>query len=222
MKVILAADLQDGLVVHGQSGNRAEYKPLTWGLSPSAEPHSYIAVMKPKYLYIADLDRIAFCGDHTETILRLKDAVSEMYVDRGTEIPEEYLPAPIHTIVGTETIDAPYEEFSGGYLSIDIKDDAVIPGGEAPAEFLASVADTPFEGFIILNISSVGTECGIDPAFVATLRAVIKKPLFYGGGVRSEADLKVLADAGFDGAIVSTAVHKGAIPLALIQEGEFC
>ena len=123
MKVILAADLQDGLVVHGQSGNRAEYKPLTWGLSPSAEPHSYIAVMKPKYLYIADLDRIAFCGDHTETILRLKDAVSEMYVDRGTEIPEEYLPAPIHTIVGTETIDAPYEEFSGGYLSIDIKDE---------------------------------------------------------------------------------------------------
>lgn len=222
MKVILAADLKDGMVVHGKSGNRSEYTPLTWGLSPSAEPHSYIAVMKPKYLYIADLDRIAFCGDHTETILRLAEKVAELYVDRGTEIPEEYLPSPITTVVGTETIDAPFEEFSGGYLSIDIRDGKVIPNGEDPAAFLASVADTPFEGFIILNISSVGTESGIDTAFVSALRAVTKKPLFYGGGVRSEEDLRVLADAGFDGAIISTAVHKGAVPLALIQEGDFC
>ena len=51
MKIILAADLKDGMVVHGKSGNRDEYAPLNWGLSPSAEPHSYIAVMKPKYLY---------------------------------------------------------------------------------------------------------------------------------------------------------------------------
>lgn len=222
MKVILAADLKDGMVVHGKSGNRNEYTPLTWGLSPSAEPHSYIAVMKPKYLYIADLDRIAFCGDHTETILRLAEKVAELYVDRGTEIPEEYLPSPITTVVGTETIDAPFEEFSGGYLSIDIRDGKVIPNGEDPAAFLTSVADTPFEGFIILNISSVGTESGIDTAFVSALRAVTKKPLFYGGGVHSEEDLRVLADAGFDGAIISTAVHKGAVPLALIQEGDFC
>lgn len=222
MKVILAADLKDGMVVHGKSGNRNEYAPLTWGLSPSAEPHSYVAVMKPKYLYVADLDRIGFCGDHTETILRLKDAVSELYVDRGTEIPEEYLPSPIKTIVGTETADAPFEEFEGGFLSIDIKDGKVIPNGEEPEAFLAEVKDSPFEGFIILNISSVGTESGIDSAFVSALRAVTDKPLFYGGGVRSLDDLRVLADAGFDGAIISTAVHKGAVPLSLIQEGEFC
>lgn len=222
MKVILAVDLMDGLVVHGKSGNRDEYAPLTWGLSPSAEPHSYLAVMKPKYLYAADLDRIGFCGDHTETILRLAGTVTEMYVDRGTEIPEEYLPSPIKTIVGTETIDAPYEEFNGGFLSVDIKDGAVIPSGSEPAAFLSEVADTPFEGFILLNISSVGTECGIDAEFASAMRAVTKKPLFYGGGVRSIADLETLRDAGFDGAIVSTAVHKGAIPLELIQEGEFC
>ena len=52
MKIILAADLKDGMVVHGKSGNRDEYAPLNWGLSPSAEPHSYISVMKPKYLSV--------------------------------------------------------------------------------------------------------------------------------------------------------------------------
>ena len=91
MDVVLAVDLKGGYVVHGCSGNRETYAPLTWGLSPSAEPSAYLAVMQPKYLYVADLDRIAMCGDHTEQILRLAERVTELWVDRGCSIPEEYL-----------------------------------------------------------------------------------------------------------------------------------
>ncbi|HJJ58498.1 MAG TPA: HisA/HisF-related TIM barrel protein [Methanocorpusculum sp.] len=222
MKLILAIDLKDGLVVHGKSGNRNEYVPLTDGLSPSAEPVSYVTFMKPKYLYAADLDRISMEGDHTETILKLAGMVKGLYADRGTTIPEEYLPEPIHTIVGTETVDAPLEEFSGGFLSIDIKDGVVIPSGEDPAEFLKTADSAAFDGYIILNISSVGTGCGISEAYVKELRAATKKQLFYGGGVASAADLETLQRAGFDGAIISTAVHNRQIPLELIREGELC
>ncbi|HJJ33463.1 MAG TPA: HisA/HisF-related TIM barrel protein [Methanocorpusculum sp.] len=222
MKLILAIDLKDGLVVHGKSGNRKEYVPLTDGLSPSAEPVSYVTFMKPKYLYAADLDRISMEGDHTETILKLAGMVKGLYADRGTTIPEEYLPEPIHTIVGTETVDAPLEEFSGGFLSIDIKDGVVIPSGEDPAEFLKTADSAAFDGYIILNISSVGTGCGISEAYVKELRAATKKQLFYGGGVASAADLETLQRAGFDGAIISTAVHNRQIPLELIREGELC
>ncbi|MCK9313769.1 MAG: nickel transporter, partial [Methanocorpusculum sp.] len=91
MDVILAMDLMDGYVVHGKSGNREEYKPLNWGLSPSAEPISYMSVMKPRYAYVADLDRIEMTGDHTETILRLASIPEKIWVDRGCSIPEEYL-----------------------------------------------------------------------------------------------------------------------------------
>ena len=222
MKLILAIDLKDGLVVHGKSGNRKEYVPLTDGLSPSAEPVSYVTFMRPKYLYAADLDRISMEGDHTETILKLAGMVKGLYADRGTTIPEEYLPEPIHTIVGTETVDAPLEEFSGGFLSIDIKDGVVIPSGEDPAEFLKTADSAAFDGYIILNISSVGTGCGISEAYVKELRAATKKQLFYGGGVASAADLETLQRAGFDGAIISTAVHNRQIPLELIREGELC
>ncbi|HQJ87563.1 MAG TPA: HisA/HisF-related TIM barrel protein, partial [Methanoregulaceae archaeon] len=45
--------------------------------------------------------------------------------------------------------------------------------------------------------------------------------LFYGGGVRSTADLDLLRDAGFDGAIVATAVHRGCIPLDAIRSGRW-
>lgn len=222
MKVILAADLKDGNVVHGSSGNRNEYNPLTWGLSPSAEPLSYVKVMSPKYLYIADLDRIEMCGDHTETILRIKDSVTELYVDRGCSIPEEYLPKPVINIVGTETIDCPLNEFKGGFLSVDVKDGKVIPNGEDPVKFISRLDEYSFDGVILLNISSVGTGCGIDVNFIRKIRSVTKKTLFYGGGVSSEKDLDVLLKEGIDGVIISTAVHKGLIPLKIIQEGEYC
>lgn len=222
MKLILAIDLKDGVVVHGKSGNRSEYAPLTWGLSPSAEPFSYVSFMKPKYLYVADLDRIALEGDHTETILKLAGMVTELYADRGTTIPEEYLPKPINTIVGTETADAPLEEFSGGFLSIDTKDGRVIPHGEDPVSCLKSADAANFDGYIILNITSVGTACGIDTEYAKKLRAATKKPLFYGGGVSSVEDLELLKEIGFDGAIISTAVHKKNIPLELLQDGELC
>lgn len=221
MKIILAADLKDGQIVHGKSGNREEYKPLNWGLSPTAEPVSYTMFMKPKNLYVADLDRIEMCGDHTETILKLADKVRQLYVDRGISIPEEYLPKPIVNIVGTETADS-LEEFSGGFLSVDIKDGKVFPEGENPVEFLKKADSYSFAGFIILNISSVGTSSGVDEKYLTSLRKATKKTLFYGGGVSSLSDLDLLCRTGFDGAIISTAVHLGRIPLNIIQEGEYC
>ncbi|HJJ29617.1 MAG TPA: HisA/HisF-related TIM barrel protein [Methanocorpusculum sp.] len=221
MDVILAIDLMDGYVVHGKSGNREEYLPLNWGLSPSAEPHSYLSVMKPRYAYVADLDRIGLCGDHTETILRLASVPEKLWVDRGCSIPEEYLPG-VQNVVGTETVDAPFEEFCGGYLSVDVKDGKVIPSGRDPIEVIREADNYAFDGIILLNISSVGTEAGVDLDFVKHIRAATKKPLIYGGGVKSLDDLQTLCDAGYNGVIISTAVHKGTIPIKIIHEGTFC
>ncbi|HKM41252.1 MAG TPA: HisA/HisF-related TIM barrel protein [Methanocorpusculum sp.] len=221
MNVILAIDLKDGYVVHGKSGNREEYKPLNWGLSPSAEPNYYMTVMKPRYAYVADLDRIEMIGDHTDTILRLASIPEKLWVDRGCSIPEEYL-SGVNNIVGTETADAPLDEFTGGYLSVDVKDGKVIPSGEDPVDFIRNTDRFSFDGIILLNISLVGTGAGIDKEFVKSIRSATKKPLIYGGGVKTEDDLKILSDAGFDGVIISTAVHKGTIPLRIIQEGTYC
>ena len=35
-------------------------------------------------------------------------------------------------------------------------------------------------------------------------------------------DLQLLSDAGFDGAIIATALHHGAVPLAWIRRGCCC
>lgn len=223
MDILLAMDLKDGYVVHGSAGDRESYKPLNWGLSPSAEPAAYLSVMKPKNLYIADLDRIEFCGDHTGLILKLAEMVPNIWVDRGCSIPEEYLKGEnIHNIVGTETVDAPLDEFNGGFLSVDVKNGKVIPSKESPMKILQESNSLNFDGCILLNISSVGTSVGIDPEFAKAARSSCSKKLFYGGGVRSIEDLETLSGVGFDGAIITTAVHKKTIPLEIIREGKFC
>jgi phosphoribosylformimino-5-aminoimidazole carboxamide ribotide isomerase len=223
MKLLLAMDLRNNLVVHGKSGSRATYKALDWGLSPTAEPLGYVDAIRPKYLYIADLDRIEGTGSH-DTITRACAArVDRCYVDRGCRSPTDLLNGDtIINITGTETGGADLSHYHGGFLSIDVKNGRVIPDGSDPVAVLTSASGWHFDGCIVLNIGAVGTETGIDPMLLETWRSAYDKELFYGGGVASVADLEAIHTAGFDGAIIATALHKGAIPAEWIRSGLFC
>lgn len=222
MDLILAVDLKDGLVVHGTSGKRKSYRPLTWGLSPSAEPGTYVAALSPRYLYIADLDRIMGVGDHSQQIRACSALVDACYVDRGCRTPQEYLNAPgIIDIAATETTYNSLPDYPGGYLSVDMKGERVLPNGEHPREILAKARDWNFEGAIILNIGAVGTGSGINIPLLSGLKEVLGKPLLYGGGVATPGDLDTLDSLGFDGAIVATAVHRRSIPLSDLRRGRW-
>jgi phosphoribosylformimino-5-aminoimidazole carboxamide ribotide isomerase len=107
-------------------------------------------------------------------------------------------------------------------LSVDIRDGRVIPSGREPADVLRQANGWKFSGCIILNISAVGTGEGLNPALLATLRAAYHRKLFWGGGVATTADLGALCKAGFDGAIIATALHKKKIPLSWIRRGRVC
>lgn len=223
MELICAMDLKGGEVVHGRAGRRSEYAPLTWGVSPTAEPRGYIEAVQPRSVYIADLDRIGGFGSHDETVLGLSDLVSRCYIDRGCRGPTDMLDAPFITnVIGTETAGSNLAGFSGGYLSVDVKDGAVLPGGEEPEEILSRAEEWGFSGCIFLHISAVGGECGIDRTGAERIRSWTDLPLLYGGGVRDPADLETLAAAGYDGAIIATAIHSGKVPLDLIRRGSFC
>lgn len=223
MELVLAMDLRQDLVVHGKSGKRETYKPLDWGISPTAEPLGYLAVVQPKFLYIADLDRIEGTGSHDALVKQCAEKVSCCYVDRGCSAPEDMLTGTnLQNIIGTETGGVDLSQYHGGYLSIDVKDGRVIPSGKTPDAFLADARDWHFDGIIILNIGSVGTESGMDAAELAQLRAAYDGRLLYGGGVAIVRDLEILSAAGFDGAIIATALHRGQIPVAWIRRGTCC
>jgi len=223
MELICAMDLKGGQVVHGRAGRRSEYAPLTWGISPTAEPRGYIEAVRPRSVYIADLDRIAGLGSHDGTVLGLADLVSRCYIDRGCRGPHDMLDAPfIENVIGTETAGGDLSDFSGGYLSVDVKDGGVLPGGEAPELILSRAEEWGFSGCIFLHISAVGEESGIDRAEADWIRSATDLPLLYGGGIRDCTDLETLAAAGYDGTIIATAIHTGKVPLDLIRRGLFC
>ena len=46
--------------------------------------------------------------------------------------------------------------------------------------------------------------------------------LFYGGGVATVGDLEIISHSGFDGAIISTALHRGIVPIEWIRRGSCC
>jgi len=225
MEVFLAVDLKGGVVVHGRGGAREHYRPLDWGLSPSAEPESYITSIAPRNVYLADLDRIERRGDQRDIISKIARRVDRSLADRGVRSATEISPIPgVTEVIGTETAGTDLEElgrYPGGYLSLDIRNGSVIPGEIDPLHLLQEAEDLPFEGCIILNLDGVGGGRGLlDGA--GRLRDAYQGTLLYGGGIASEEDLYRLADAGFDGAIVATAVHRGTIPVETVRAGKIC
>jgi len=222
MELVLAMDLKQGFVVHGKRGDRDSYRPLTWGLSQTAEPPAYLKVLHPRYLYIADLDRISGTGSHDQQILACAREVKRCYVDRGCRSPHDLLDqGNVVNVIGTETA-GDLERYDSGMLSLDIREGCVIPGNRKPVDVLREAENLAFDACLILDIGAVGTEAGLSPATLARYRDACSKPLFYGGGIRDMADLDHLASAGFDGALLATAVHNGSVPAALLREGHLC
>ncbi|MCU0632355.1 MAG: HisA/HisF-related TIM barrel protein [Methanolinea sp.] len=222
MDLILAVDLKAGQVVHGSSGNRDTYRPLTWGLSPTADPEGYLRALSPRHLYIADLDRIMGIGDHRAEAIACSALVSTCYLDRGCHGPADYLnQRGITDIAATETTQADLSSYPGGYVSLDVRNGRVIPSGEEPLILLKKARQWSFQGAILLNVGAVGTGGGFLSPSLAGFREVYEKPLLYGGGVGSPDDLDRLAELGFDGAIVATALHRGAIPLENVRRGRW-
>ena len=223
MDLVLAMDLRHNLVVHGQKGERAGYKPLDWGCSPTADPVPFVRAIRPKFLYIADLDRIGGDGSHDRVVRECAGQVSACYVDRGCRSPDDLLEGyHIRNIVGTETAGADLSVYTGGFLSLDMKNGRVIPSGMEPADLLRRANGWKFDGCILLAISAVGTGMGLDRAFLETARSCYHRKLFWGGGVAGVHDLETLAACGFDGAIFATALHRGAVPAGWIRRGRWC
>jgi len=220
MELILAVDIKENQVVHGKSGNRANYFPLDWGLASTTELTGYVRELNPKFLYIADLDRIEGTGDHEEIIKSCAKRVKKLYCDRGSRGPDDIIHDPaIIPIFGTETIENGFFSRLSGFLSVDLKEGLVIPSRINPISILTEADNSHLDGCIILDITGVGTGKGVDVTRLTQYRKAYHGTLFYGGGVRDGQDLDILDSCVYDGAIVATAVHTKAIPLDAIQRG---
>src|SRR6478672_11227434 len=186
--IIPALDLKGGAVVHARGGARAEYRPIETPLGAADDPvalaRALLAVTGSSVLYIADLDAIEGVGNHFDVCRDLASALpgSELWIDAGF----------------TNVTDCAFWLPLGATLVI---------GTES-----LSFAEDWQERIIAMSLDRVGTGHGPD---VARLRDVVDqagaRSVYASGGMRDIGDLEAAAEAGAGGALIATALHRGAV-----------
>ncbi len=198
--------------------------------------HAYRVRLGAEFCYVADLDAIQGWGPQHKLLRGLADPAtgfgSGLLVDAGiatVAAAREVLKHGATTVVvGLETM-GDFADLKrivsavGGervLFSLDLMNGLPVrrrTGRMATQEAVglelgARAAETGVAGIIVLDLSAVGSEAGPRSlGLVAGIKRLIGVTVYAGGGVRSQADLDVLSEAGCDGALVGTALHSGAL-----------
>ncbi|MDH5679194.1 MAG: HisA/HisF-related TIM barrel protein [Nitrospinota bacterium] len=212
-------DIMGGQVVRAAGGVRAEYKPISSPLLSSPDPAHFVHVIQQRFnaavFYIADLDAIMGRKPNLKVIdALLKQTNARFWVDGGyrrlADAPTER--ERIVPVIATETYmewnRAP--ELSGVVASIDTNH----------RRFICSRAGMPLKmtldyfrqagtkDFIHMRLDAVGA------GYFDPFRLIPPRPgerWYAAGGVRDEADLSAATEAGYTGALVSTALLSGKL-----------
>ena len=228
MRCIFVLDVFNGAVVHAVRGERSLYEPIDKysRIVSSSDPLGVLKEIRPKEVYVADLNLLTGSGDNLAAIADIS-RIAKTMADIGITLADDmdYLPKGITPVLGTETASMNLIDEAvlqrDIVVSIDMKRRKVITRDPelmlAPLEVIRRLNGIPIDGVILLELDRVGTTSGLDTDFLEKAVSVSDHPLILGGGVKGVEDLQTLEDLGFRGALVATAVHNGKIPLETIR-----
>lgn len=238
VEIIPVIDLMRGVVVRGIAGRRESYQPIQSRLVTNAEPaaiaHAFVEQLQLRTVYLADLDAIA--GQEPSWVLyeQIAAAGLKLWIDAGLGDPDRAAAlvkyAAQHAfvtglIVGLESVQraellADFVRQIGverAIFSLDLLHGvplirpSVWPENMSPKQIAAVVHQAGFGRMIVLDLASVGVHQG--PSTIELGRelqqAYPQLTLIGGGGVRCNADLDALAQAGYQGVLVASALHDG-------------
>jgi phosphoribosylformimino-5-aminoimidazole carboxamide ribotide isomerase len=237
MRIIGVVDLLGGRAVQARAGDRHAYQPVTVvGAVPVPEgdaatiAHAYVTQLGIGELYVADLDAILGRAPHDGIVMTLATIGTRLWLDAGVSSIDRAERAiacgATRVVVGLETLGS-FGALSGicravdgqrVAFSLDLKDGAPIAPfipPEPPEALAARAVEAGVRSMLVIDLARVGTGRGVDLTMLARLRkAVPGVILIAGGGVRGVEDLRQLANAGCDGALVATALREGGLSVA--------
>jgi len=241
MRVIGVIDVRGGAAVHARGGRRAGYAPVTSAAGvavdgdPAALARVYVEMLGVRALYVADLDAIegGLGATRAGVIATLVALGAPLWLDAGVSSVEGARAAlamgaarvivGLETLAGLDALDRICAAVGGKAVtfSLDLRAGVPVPmpnGGSRPdgAEMLAArAAEAGVGTVIVLDLARVGTGAGPDVATISAVRSAAPHvSLVAGGGVRDVRDLRRLAEAGCDGALVASALIDGRLGAA--------
>jgi phosphoribosylformimino-5-aminoimidazole carboxamide ribotide isomerase len=229
MLVVPVIDLMGGAVVHARRGERGAYAPIVTPLAASAEPGAVVegllAVAPFANLYIADVDALEGRSGHEAVVAVLVRRFPEVrfWVDKGVReaaAVDAAIAQGVDVVIGSETqtgvdLVMRYRDDPRVALSLDFRGDAFV----GPAALLEEPQFWP-QRVIAMTLARVGSGHGPDVERLHGIKVRAgERRVFAAGGVRGPDDLRALAAAGIAGALVATAIHEGAIGMAMLPPG---
>ena len=228
IEIIPVLDLMNSIAVSGKSGNRSNYTPLSSIYSSNSDPVSIVQSLKlngANQIYIADLDLIEKQGHNLDKI-KIINTMLPVMLDAGIKDLNSfkfYLDFAYKLIVATETLESMeelykiFDTFSKERIivSVDIKDNQLFSQNIdlSIAEFKKELIAIDPNEIILLNISSVGTNCGFNKEIIDSF-SQLKDKLILGGGI-TKNEINELSKNGIKKVLVGSSLHSGEIGLNL-------
>ena len=242
MRVIPVIDLKAGQVVRGIAGRREAYRPIESQLVPSAAPALVARALVDHFgcdtLYVADLDAIGGAAPAWSIYEQLAALGVSLWVDAGLSSSSQVVQLAkwnaggmslAGIVAGLESLPAldcltEWLDVTGSerlIFSVDLKDGRPIARDQELAnrtgiEIALAARSRGVRRLIVLDLARVGMGGGAGTEHVCrAIRAVDTQiELVAGGGVRGVDDLRALAAAGCDAALVASALHDGRLTRA--------
>jgi len=226
--IIPVLDIKSGIAVSGKSGKRETYKPLKTVFHHSSSPLKIAEALKKagaSEIYIADLDSIGGKGSNLELTKKINRIIPVM-LDCGAYNMDsvcEAIMAADKVIIATETlqnIDDLYEIVCRVnperiVLSIDFMNDKIL-SKHLKLDFTIlreHLEELHLPEIILLDVSRVGTEKGINKALVDKF-TLMGASIIYGGGITAQ-DIEKLAERNVNRVLVGNALHCGKMMLSI-------
>lgn len=234
MRIVPVIDLLDGLVVRGVAGRRSEYRPVESQIAEDATPAQVARAFVEKFgfdtAYVADLDAIQFGRPNVAAWQAIARAGLKLWLDAGigtSDIARQVLSRlkdvqiNAQLVVGMESLESTDElvgivEFCSQppIVSLDMLAGRTLVKNPAwqeltPLELALALMAWGRRELIVLDLADVGTNSGTRTLELCRQirRAGPPIHLIAGGGVRGTTDLRSLADAGCQSALVASALH---------------
>jgi phosphoribosylformimino-5-aminoimidazole carboxamide ribotide isomerase len=237
VRIIGVVDLKDGQAVHARGGRRDEYVAVAEALgvtiagSPIALARLYRDQFHLAEVYVADLNAIAGSPPNCGVLSTVTDVGASLIVDAGVtsvDAARQVARAAQTIVVGLETLPSMQilAAICSGIsnpiaFSLDLREGLPITRDScaaSPEEIAAQAVEAGADAILVLDVARVGTGAGPDLDMLRRIRqAAPAIPLLAGGGVRGLNDLRELANAGCDGALVATALHDGRLTRADVK-----
>ena len=238
MRVVAVIDIRGGHAVHARGGVRDGYAPVgvVAGVPVDGDVvklgRVYVNRLRLSEIYVADLDAITDGIDSLNAgVLGGLAAIGvPVMVDAGVStVPEaqsvletgaSQIIVGLETLTGFDALDDICRAVGGERVicSIDLRDGVLLAAPNVVAavptvdDVARRAASAGVGALIVLDLARVGSARGPDLDAMRLARAGAPRvALFAGGGVRDNTDLLALAEAGCDGALVATALHRGLL-----------